>query len=407
MVWTGPVGRSVRKALVRRASSALVVALAVLVLTVTSTVRASESDAGDAHDSFQVHGFVSQGFILTLHNDYIVDDSTDGSFEFSEVGINFTQPLTSTLRTGVQIFANIFGPSGDYKAAFDWFYLDYRWQDWMGFRAGRLKIPYGLYNEIQDIDSARVPVLLPQSVYPSQGREMLFAQTGFEVYGFARSEPIGTVEYNLWGGTIFMDAESLVPPGSPIDLDIRVPFAAGGRLLWETPLDGLRMAGSAQIVHLDTTAFVPQIQPILIENRSLLWVGSVEYAEGAAALTAEYSRWYADQHSNNAVISPAIENVSERAYVMAGYRLTPRLQPSVYYSLFFPDIENREGKENVQHDAAATLRFDINPHWLVKAEGHYMVGTAGLLNPLRVNAPDLSEARKHWAAFFLKTTGHF
>src|SRR5690606_21313669 len=92
MVWTGPVGRSVRKALVRRASSALVLALAVLALTVTSTVRASESDSGGAHDSFQVHGFVSQGFILTLHNDYIVDDSTDGSFEFSEVGINFTQP---------------------------------------------------------------------------------------------------------------------------------------------------------------------------------------------------------------------------------------------------------------------------------------------------------------------------
>jgi hypothetical protein len=54
----------------------------------------------------------------------------------------------------------------------DWFYLDYRFQDWFGLRAGRLKIPYGLHNEVQAIDSARVPVLLPQSVYPLQGREM-------------------------------------------------------------------------------------------------------------------------------------------------------------------------------------------------------------------------------------------
>ena len=30
----------------------------------------------------------------------------------------------------------------------------------------------------------------------------------------------------------------------------------------------------------------------------------------------------------------------------------------------------------MQHDVAATLRFDINSHWLVKLEGHYMTGTA-------------------------------
>jgi hypothetical protein len=44
---------------------------------------------------------------------------------------------------------------------------------------------------------------------------------------------------------------------------------------------------------------------------------------------------------------------------------------------------------------------------LVKLEGHYMNGTAGLNNPLRINPPDISSADRSWAAFFLKTTAHF
>jgi hypothetical protein len=92
---------------------------------------------------------------------------------------------------------------------------------------------------------------------------------------------------------------------------------------------------------------------------------------------------------------------------MATYRLTPWLHPGAYYSLYFPTTDDREGRENIQHDVAATLRFDINTHWLVKLEGHYMAGTAGLTNPLVLDTVDNSDADAYWAAFFLKTTGYF
>jgi hypothetical protein len=369
-------------------------------------VRAAELEPVDGHP-VEVHGFASQGFILSLGNDYLAKDTTKGSFEFSEIGINFTKGLTERLRLGVQLFAQDLGPSGNYNAKADWFYLDYRFQDWFGLRAGRLKIPYGLHNEVQDIDSARVPVLLPQSVYPVQGREILFAHTGAELYGFLRSDSLGALEYRLFGGTIFLDSESLTPPGSMFDVDIRIPFAAGGRLLWETPLSGLRVGGSVERVRLDTTAFVPGIAPIEIENRSWLWVASAEYGIADLVLTAEYSRWDTEQRSNQPMLSPPIDALSERGYAMVSYRVTPWLQPGAYYSVFFPDVHDREGREDRQHDIAATLRFDVNAHWLFKLEGHYMAGTAGLLNPLRVGATDISKADRYWAAFFLKTTAHF
>jgi hypothetical protein len=367
----------------------------------------AEESAEDSLLSVEVHGFASQGFIFTRGNDFLADGTTSGSFEFAEMGINFTKPLTERLRTGVQFFAQDLGPTGNYTALVDWFYFDYRFADWFGLRAGRLKIPYGLYNEVQDVDAARVPVLLPQSVYPIQTREILFSHTGAELYGFTRFEPLGALDYRLFGGTIFLDSDNLTPPGTGFDLDFRVPYVFGGRLLWETPLGGLNVGGSAQAVRIDTTAFVPGIDPLVIENRSLLWVGFAEYTIEELLLTAEYSRWHTLQESSDAMLSPTIKVTNERAYAMANYRVTPWFQPGAYYSLLFPDVENREGRENFQHDIAGTLRFDLNAHWLVKLEGHYMSGTASLQNPLRVGAPDLSSAKETWAAFFLKATAHF
>src|SRR5690349_9795234 len=84
-----------------------------------------------AEDELQVHGFASQGFLYTSDNNYLAD-TEDGSFEFAEAGINVTRTLGEQLRMGVQLFARDLGPIGDYSAKLDWFYIDYRWRDWLG-----------------------------------------------------------------------------------------------------------------------------------------------------------------------------------------------------------------------------------------------------------------------------------
>src|SRR5262249_32524896 len=151
---------------------------------------------------------------------------------------------------GVQLFAQKLGPLGDYDAKMDWFYLDYRWADWLGFRAGRTKLPFGLYNEVNDIDQARVPILLPQSGYPAQNRNNLLAQTGVEIYGRFDLASAGVIDYRLYGGTIIFTVAN--QPGSPYQiLDFRTPYLAGGRVMWETPLEGFRVGGSFQQLRLD------------------------------------------------------------------------------------------------------------------------------------------------------------
>jgi hypothetical protein len=382
----------------------------------------ANDEVPDPH-ALAVHAFVSQGFVVSTDNNYLAE-SKHGSFELTEVGINFTKPLTDELRVGIQLFARDLGPLGNYEAQLDWFYIDYRWADWLGFRAGRVKLPFGLYNEINDVDSARPFVLLPQSVYPTQQRDYLLAQTGVELYGYIDLKKAGALDYRLYGGTAFVGDDVVdAPPNSPIQIaEVNTPYIAGARLLWETPLPGLRMGGSAQLLQLDLDVFanptlVAQLQQVgrlpadfdgAVDAKipAFLWVGSVEYVINDLIVAVEYSRWDLGLESKVPVIVPEQDIVSERMYALAAYRVTPWFQPGAYYSLYFQDVSDRDRRSKRQHDTALTARFDINEYWLVKLEGHYMHGTAALTSRLNDGRP-LAQLEPDWFVFIAKTTAYF
>ena len=364
----------------------------------------------------EFHGFVSQGFIKSFGHDYLAD-SRRGSFEMSEVGLNATKVLTDQLRLGVQLFARDLGPIGNYTAQLDWYYLEYQFADWLGIRAGRTKLPFGLYNESSDVDAARVPVLLPQSIYPLRSRNYLLAQTGLELYGYILLGPAGGLEYRLYGGTIFIE-----PVSQTYRIDRSVLRVVGGRLLWETPLPGLRAGGSLQAIDLAYTfsspglAGVPGATPAGQATAKLgvqLRLASIEYAGERLLLAAEYSRWYIDIESSVPTVIRPSHQISERFYAMGAYRLTNWLTLGAYYGALYNSLAEPDGrpvlrrtvKGAYQLDSAGTLRFDLNAHWLFKLEGHYMRGTADLTAADRITLP--VSQQKSWAVFFAKTTVYF
>ncbi len=370
----------------------------------------------------EVHGFVSQGFIQSAHNDYLAR-SKRGSFEFSEVGINFTKQLTEDLRAGVQLFARDLGPLGNYSPRFDWYYLDYNFLDQLGIRVGRTKVPFGLYNEVNDIDVARVPILLPASLYPADHRDYLLAQIGAELYGTLSLGGAGALEYRAYGGTFEVPPPTTPAPG--VSISKATPqYLFGGRAMWATPLDGLQAGASAQALRLDSDiALSPALlgafqalnlvpadltsAPTPTEFRVTRWVASVEYAAHDLLLSAEYSRIIGEFESRvPALLPPHI--VNERYYVMASYRVSSWFTPGVYYSAYYPDKDNKSGREKYQHDFAATVRYDLLANWILKLEGHYMRGTAALDNDRSLN--DGVEAKflaPTWGVFLIKTTAYF
>jgi hypothetical protein len=368
-----------------------------------------------------VHAFVSQGFIKSTANEFLAK-SQRGSFEFSEVGVNLTRALGQNLRVGMQLFTRDIGRIGNYGARFDWFGLDYHFFDWLGVRAGRTKLPYGLYNETSDVDAARVPVLLPQSVYSTTNRDFLLAQTGVELYGYVPIGDLGAFDYRLYGGTLYLDLGDTSTNRTSIT---DIPYLIGGRLMWMTPLSGLQLGGTVQALRLDGTytptgADDPTLArlaargliragyagPILFEVPALLWLASVEYTLGEMTLASEYGRTWSDTDVIEPERTSTAANTSESFYVMASYRVAEWLQPGLYYSVLFSNIKDRRGRDAYQHDVALTLRFDLTQFWILKAETHYMHGTAALDVALNEGTPR-TELEKDWGVLLLKTTAYF
>lgn len=361
---------------------------------------------GDDDDpkALDVHAFVGQGFMLTKDNNYIDSNSSHGSAQVSEVGINFTKPITDKLRFGVQLFAQDFGTSNNYVPTVDWAYGDYRFADWLGLRVGRVKIPFGLYNESNDIDSARTFVLMPQGFYPLSYRQYLFAQTGAELYGYLRMGDAGALDYHLYGGTLAYNPTST--PGSPYTItNERVPYVFGGRVLWETPVDGLRMGGSVETLRADTQILIAT-KIVDTELPATFTAASIEYAAHDLQLAAEYGRWFAKFDSFNPLFPSIPLLKTDRFYALASYRFNRWFQPGIYYSVFFPNTDKWSGAANHQHDFAVATRFDVNSHWLFKLEGHYMIGTGGLDSSINANTPT-SELKANWGVFLAKTTVYF
>jgi hypothetical protein len=354
----------------------------------------------------ETHAFVSQGFIYSTENNYLTR-STNGSFDFTEAGINFSKQLSDELRMGMQFFSRSLGPTGSYDAKFDWYYLDYHWSDALKFKAGRVKIPFGLYNDMSDIDSARVPILLPQSIYPSSNRDFLLAQTGIDIYGYIKMGGGGGLDYHLYSGTIDIEVNNV--PSSPLQVDsTNVPYLVGSRVIYETPLNGLRFGASAQTLRLDigaSTNTAPATKFDLATS-AFLWVLSGEYTQDKFLFATEYSRWQVESESSAQGTFPSSKTISERAYGMASYRMTDKLQPGMYYSVLYPNQDSTSDPGDVQHDIAGTIRYDVNPNWLLKFEGHYMSGTAGVSPSLNGNTArdDLPE---HWSVFMIKTTVYY
>lgn len=389
---------------------------------VAGLLVASLGTAGAEPPDFQVHGFVGEGGFVSTANDYIGNSST-GSLAMFEAGVNISTQVSDRLRVGLQLYGRDVGAYRDLPPRIDWAYLDYRWKDWLGLRAGIIKMPFGLYNEYADVDAARTAILLPQSVYPLRDRSALLAQIGFSLYGEHRlGRTGGALEYQAWLGTLDIPGNALDVSGASIDT-IETKYVTGAQLFWRTPIDDLRVGGTFLRLSVDFNLTLDQantqalimaglVPPdydgkvVISQRPDTLWVASAQYTPENWQISAEYARSLKRQVSTLPDVLPAVHDDSERFYAMVTHRLCSAWEVGAYYSVLFADVHDRGGHDSTafakpyyawQRDAAATIRFDVNEHWLWKLEGHFIDGVADLFlsqNP---------HPERFWGMFLFKT----
>lgn len=369
----------------------------ILALSFSTFGADTEDHERDFYD-MQIHGFISQGFMKSTDNNYLTT-SYEGSFDYTEAALNFTKNISKDLRMGFQVFSRNLGREGTFRTQFDWFYLDYRKINELAVRIGRVKLPFGLYNEFRDVDPGITPILLPQSLYSITSRDFLLAFAGAEVYGRVELNQWGELEYNFYGGTIHTDADENVE-------SLDVPYIYGARALWVSPARKLRLATSAQTLKLDTTLTLNGSE-LSFKLPATLTVLSLEYQFERSLFALEYGLWFTSiKNSSNTTLFANGRSISERGYAMYNYQLTTDLNIGSYYSIQYSDRDKRKARDQRQFDLALYLRFDITENWLIKFEGHHMDGSA-VLDPSLNNGKSRTQLEKDWNVFLVKTTGYF
>ena len=399
------------------------VAIAIALAAPSAFAEGEDAPAADvSYGEVQLHGFVSEGAFVTTSNEYI-GSSSDGSLKLFEAGFNLSSEVADRLRVGLQVYARDFGALEDLPRL-DWAFLDYRWRSELGFRAGIIKMPFGLYNEYTDVDSARVSILMPQSMYSFVNRDVLLSHRGFALYGNHSMCAAGALEYQAWLGTLNIPENALTVLGATLD-SYDVKYVTGAQLFWRTPLEGLRVGATylrtsidfsltftqASIDTLVMAGLVPADYDgkLVLSDRPITWIaGSTEFQRGPWLFAAEYSRAFTRVRTTPSII-PTTNRDSEKFYGLATYRVSPSFELGTYYSVNHLDADDRRGhdpkyKENhnaYQRDLAATIRWDVNESWLWKLEGHFIDGTADL--PV-VRNPN---PERYWGLFLVRTTVTF
>jgi hypothetical protein len=402
-----------------------------LLVIAPGMLQAVEVDAGKL--TVNVHGFLSQGYLKSNANNFLAD-TKDGTFEFREYGLNISSNLTDRLRIGAQVFGRDFGDYGNNTPTLDWGFADYRLQDWLGIRGGRMKIWFGLYNQTRDIDLVRTSLFLPESIYNDAFRESFIALDGVSLYGDIPLWNVGTLSYQGQWGRIhmkkdagFADAITEYVPMSITELETSDVYVAGLEFVPASPLDGLRLRWSWNDLGLDLTgatnaAYLWQIQgippglPLTYHADLNITVLSAEYRWGDLVLAAET---FAPGRYANKLASPIFGTVYDDTpdkvgyYGSAAYSVTDWFECGLAYSEYYNNTHDKDGTGNhtflgfpYHHawlkDTTMSTRFDFREDWVLKLEGHFMDGTDVMLTSDNPNG-----TQQKWFLFAAKVTYNF
>jgi hypothetical protein len=337
----------------------------------------------------QVHGFVTQGFLYSSHNNLYTMETSAGSARWTDAAVSFNDVLSDKLRVGVQLHVYQFGELGGPNLQIDWATGDYRASDKMRFVAGKVKTVYGLFNDSQDVDTVHLWTLLPESIYPTDNKSFTLAHYGADFYGAASlGKHWGSLSYRGFGGYRSLDLNGGY--AKQIGTAIGSSFTSGGGnvfggdVRWKTPLKGLLVGVSAITGNLDGSApsgsfHIPY---------ATLPVYFAKFEKGKFMVAGEYRRTNGQFiiHLNNVdpfpFPAPVIHFTSQSSYddrayyAMSSYRLSDKLQLGAYYSWYHSAKGNPALPANFSNDAVVSGRYDFNSFFYAKLEGHFIDGTA-------------------------------
>ncbi len=326
-------------------------------------------------DRVEIHGFGGWAYAKTDHNNYLMGDP-DGRWDYWDFALNFNTWVTDNLRVNAQLYAegglmvaktqentseDETSVEDETSTNVDYAFVEYTFSDLLKLRAGKVKHPFGIYGEVLKAGTVRPFFFLPTTIY---GRMGIVANgyKGVGVLGRFDMENGWALSYDIYGGEV--DVEVLhtwhALEDEQIFHSMKTKDVIGGRLVIETPIEGLNLGASGY-----TGTFTMEGT----KSHQNVYGFHVEYATDRFGLRSE---WAQTKLGKNKKI--------QGLYVEGDYLLTDHWQAALCYewskvTLKNVDIDLSEAPSLGKHRAwDFGLNYIVTPNLLLRASYHIIKG---------------------------------
>lgn len=393
----------------------LLAAMAGVLVMVFSVQAEGESSV---RETIQVHGFLSQALIITDNNDFFGSTSQGaGSFEYTELGLNTSvRPHQDVLVAAQVLSRRAGGESSDAKPRLDYGLIDYQMisdqQRTFGVQLGRIKNPFGFYNQTRDVAFTRPSILLPQSIYFDRTRSLALTGDGVTFY----------LEERLDNGLLRGQLGLGVPQaGDDLSKTLQLNRISGSFDSQQSAIAQLRYehdAGRivAAISYADAKSKINTHSPEINDGDFYFrpWIFSLQYNQELWSITAEYALRQSGMNNFN-VSSLNFDTTGESWYLQYSRRFSDDWQWLIRYDSLISNRDDPSGKafesrgwgpahSQFADDLTFGLQWTPHPQIMLAGEYHHVDGTGWL--PSQDNS-DLAQTSRRWNMWLFQLSLRF
>lgn len=365
-----------------------------------------------ADASFSWHGFIAQGVNQSIGSDFIGEDD-EVNFDLTEVGLNMRYDINSSLAVvGQAVYLNG-GKRYERGARLDYLFVDWHLPE-MGnwdthLQLGRFKSPHWLYSATRDVPQTRSTIVLPQSIYFDNFRDVALGSDGV-LLQLSRPTEDGNLRINWSYGRIpLSNYQTKALLGQFTEGEVKQDFVHQISVYWQPP--SLNWQIGASWLDSDFTYNATPEEFLVDGGRSVQFytLSAVYYAENWEFTT----ELLGSKKRDFGGFSPSyfLKQNGEGGYGQFRYMLNNDISVLVGLDYFVADRSDRDGKalearsEGVipayfgyMKTATVGMQWEPYPQWRIQAEHHWVHGAGRLTSiPSPGNTPDIEEYWQMWA----------
>ncbi|XOF34107.1 MAG: porin [Candidatus Electrothrix sp. YB6] len=289
-------------------------------------------------DKVSVHGFGGWVYGKTDNENEFYGDKYYGDWDTDETVENFnfflnirteiTEDLTVYLQPG------FISTDEERETKIDYAFVEWYLSDLVTYRAGKIRVPFMLFNEIYGVGTVRPFLFLPQGIYNPRIQIPEYYQGAgmrgdfFDNYSCCCNWQLS---YDIFGGSTFLYESNDVYNVTDIER-YSIKGMLGGRLVLHPPVDRLQLSLSSYTGEQEARRNDGGVITEFEFGTALFIGGSIEYLNDKWNLRSEYMVAERDENQIGGVGDAEYTSW----YAEAAYRLTEHWQLAARYE----EIEN-------------------------------------------------------------------